>query len=79
MHTIVGQMVCTPFFIQPVSRFIKQHVDAIIEKCRSTQFYAESEEADKKAALLLLSRSTLDAVRKSKNTSNHESSGNRRS
>lgn len=44
--------------------FIKQHVDATINECRSTQLYGETGVVDKKEVPLSRSRSLLDATGK---------------
>lgn len=37
MNAIVEQTVCSPLFIPPVARFIRQHVSSAIDECRSKQ------------------------------------------
>lgn len=48
MNAIVTRIISSPLFIWPPSGVIKQLVDAIIDKCRSTQLYAKVGKVNKK-------------------------------
>lgn len=77
--TVKKRIVLAALFIQPVDGFVKEHVNASIDKWRLTQLYAEAGNVQKKGLQLTPSRSSSDATGKFKNMPKRESFRNKKS